>query len=467
MPQFRLIPSIESILQRGDLQTLTKTHGHTAVAAAVRRAAEELRATLATGASPVSTSDDAEAWLAARARQLAVAASAPSLQRVINATGVILHTNLGRAPLSAAATAAAAAIAAGYSNLEYDLEDGRRGARDAHVERLLCQLTTAEAAAVVNNNAAAVWLALATLADGREVIVSRGELVEIGGGFRVPDIMTHASAVLREVGTTNRTRLEDYAAAISDRTAIVLRVHQSNFRIEGFTERPGAGALASLAHRFGVPLVEDLGSGLLAHDIAPPALAGEPSMRASLEAGVDLVAASGDKLLGGPQAGLLAGSRTLIDRVRRHPLARALRVDKQAYAALSATLALWANERRRVEIPVYRMLTLSLEDLDRRARSIADRLTAAGLACDIADGASTLGGGTAPGSLLPTRLVMLSVTDQAPALERRLRFGTPPIVARIIDDRVAIDPRTIAPDDDDSVIAAVVTAAAPATRQGS
>ena len=284
---------------------------------------------------------------------------------MINATGVVLHTNLGRAPLAAAALARVTEIAGGYSNLEYDLASGERGHRHLHAERLIAAATGAEAALVVNNNAAAVLLTLAALAASREVVVSRGELVEIGGGFRVPEILAQSGATLREVGTTNRTRVNDYAAATSARTALFLRVHPSNFRIEGFTERPALPDLVALARRLNVPLVEDLGSGWLGAPGEVDALADEPSVAASLAAGADVVTFSGDKLLGGPQAGIIAGRRSLVDRIARHPLMRAVRADKLAYAALEATLVLWLSEGRRHEIPAYAMLTMPL----RRDRS--------------------------------------------------------------------------------------------------
>jgi L-seryl-tRNA(Ser) seleniumtransferase len=291
---------------------------------------------------------------------------------------------------------------------------------------------------------------LAALAAGREVIVSRGELVEIGGGFRVPDVMVQSGASLREVGTTNRTRTSDYAAAIGDRTGLLLRVHPSNFRIEGFTERPSVDDLAALAHRFHLPLFEDLGSGWLGVvSPVPPALTDEPSVRASLAAGADLVAFSGDKLLGGPQCGIVVGRKELIDRVRKHPLIRAMRADKLTYAALEATLALWAREPARQEIPVYRMLTMGVEEIDTRARELAGRLTSTrGLTTQVIDGVSTIGGGSAPESALPTRLLSLSLEGaSASALEARLRAADPPVIARVQDDRVVIDPRTVAPEE--------------------
>ena len=329
--------------------------------------------------------------------------TAPSLRAVINATGVILHTNLGRAPLAQAAVERVSALS-GYTNLEYDVDAGTRGRRDVHAEHLLCRLLGAEAAVVVNNNAAATLLALAAIAAGREVIISRGELVEIGGAFRVPDVMAQSGAILREVGTTNRTRTADYAAAIGDRTAAILRVHPSNFRIEGFTARPDLADLVALAHRFSIPVLEDIGSGWIGELPPPAALRDEPAPRSSLAAGVDAVLFSGDKLLGGPQAGIIAGRAALIDTIRRHPLMRAVRVDKMTYAALEATLQEYAAGRASETIPVARMLALDVAAIRQRAQSLLDGLRG-NVTGEVLDGFSTMGGGSAPGSALATALV--------------------------------------------------------------
>jgi L-seryl-tRNA(Ser) seleniumtransferase len=459
MSVFRVIPSIEELLRRPALGAAIETHGGDLVTAAARRAADDLRARLKHGGDPMPASaDDAGRWLEARALADLAARLAPSLRRAINATGVIVHTNLGRAPLAAEALARAVEIGRGYSNLEYDLDAGRRGHRHAHAERLLVELTGAEAALVVNNNAAAVLIVLAALAAGRDAIVSRGELVEIGGGFRVPDVMAQSGAVLREVGTTNRTRVNDYAAAIGERTALLLRVHPSNFRIEGFTERPALPELAALARRFDLPLVEDAGSGWLGGNVDTPAvLRDEPSVAGCLAAGADLVTFSGDKLLGGPQAGLIVGRRALIDRVRSHPLMRAVRADKLTYAALEATLSLWAQPAGRTRIPVYRMLTATIDTMERRARAVLEALDAAPeLACRVIDGVSTTGGGSAPGSELPTRLIAVRLAGaSAAALEARLRAGTPPVIARIQQDDVVLDLRTVDEDEDAAVVAAL------------
>jgi L-seryl-tRNA(Ser) seleniumtransferase len=459
MTPLRVIPSIEQIVQRERMRAAGERHGRDAIVRAVRLAADELRVELAaaTGAADLPASPEAAAvWIESRAVAIAASLVRPSLRPVINATGVIVHTNLGRAPLADAA-AARVAQTSGYTNLEYDLVRGQRGSRHQHAERLLLTLTGAEAAVVVNNNAAGALLALAALASGREVIVSRGELVEIGGGFRVPDILAQSGAVLREVGTTNRTRLADYGAAAGDRTAAILRVHPSNFRMLGFVERPGLAELAGLAHGLSLPLIEDLGSGWLTPETGLASL-GEPAVTESLRVGTDLVLFSGDKLLGGPQCGIAVGRRALIERMRAHPLMRALRVGKLTYAALEATLTLWASAASRAAIPVYRMLALDAAAIGRRADAVAAALAARGVPARVIDGSSTPGGGSAPGVELATRLVVVAAPAGAAALERALRAGDPPVVARIVRDEVALDLRTVAPEEEAALIEAVATA---------
>jgi L-seryl-tRNA(Ser) seleniumtransferase len=453
MPDFRVIPSIEQLRQRPAVRALESRFGHALVVDALRAETNALRDRLAggKGEAPETPGDAAAALEAALPGRLA-GLSASSLRRVINATGVIIHTNLGRAPLSRGAAARVAEIATGYSNLEFDLAEGRRGARDTHAERLLCRLTGAEAAVITNNNAAATMLLLAALTHGREVIISRGELVEIGGGFRVPDVMAQSGAILREVGTTNRTRAADYAAAISDRTGLILRVHPSNFRIEGFTERPALEELVSLGRRFTIPVAEDLGSGYLGEAAGMPRVAGEPAAAASLAAGAAIVCFSGDKLLGGPQAGILAGAREPMSIIRRHPLMRALRAGKMAYAALEATLESYATGRAQAEIPVARMVAMTVDTLRARATSLADALRNAGVQATLADGFSTIGGGSAPGSQLPTVLVEISVEGlSAEGLAAKLRDGEPPVVGRIENDHVVLDLRTVLADDEQSL----------------
>ena len=448
----RSIPSIEQVRQRPAVASLEARYGRRAVLEALRAEADCVREALRQGASYPDVIEVIERNAAARVEWMA----AFSLRPVINATGVIIHTNLGRAPLGAAAVARVAEIAAGYSNLEYDLDAGARSRRDVHAERLICRLTGAEAACVVNNNAAATLITLAALAAGREAVVSRGELVEIGGGFRVPEVMVQSGVVLREVGTTNRTRASDYAAAIGDRTAVILRVHPSNFRIEGFTERPTVGELSALARRFAIHLVDDLGSGRLGdvrhtagagNDQA--ALRGEPEVCATLAEGADVVMFSGDKLLGGPQAGIIAGASGPIEKIRRHPLMRALRVDKMTYAALEATLLSYAVERTS-DVPVARMIAASVGEIQARAAALAATLVNGSLQASVIDGVSTIGGGSAPGAALPTRLLRLHHgTLGANQLESRLRHLDPPVIARIEHDRVVLDLRTVPPAQDE------------------
>jgi L-seryl-tRNA(Ser) seleniumtransferase len=447
------IPSIERLRQRPAMAAIEARYGRSAVVGALRLEAAAARVRLAGGGSGERLAEEIEAGVAARlARD-----TAPSLRRVINASGVILHTNLGRAPLGREAATRVAELAAGYTNLEYDIAAGTRGRRDIHAERLLCRLTGADAAVVVNNNAAATLLVLTALASGREVIVSRGELVEIGGGFRVPDVMAQSGALLREVGTTNRTRAGDYAAAIGDRTALILRVHPSNFRIEGFTERPRLGELVALGRRFSVPVVEDIGSGYLGGPEVqrPQALRDEPAVADSVSAGADIVMFSGDKLLGGPQCGIIAGREKLVSQVRTHALMRALRVDKLTYAALEATIAEFDAGRAAANVPVSKMLVLTVDEIDRRAKALAARLGSIGLECAVVDGESTVGGGSAPGSTLPTRLVaVIDRRSSAATLESRLRSHEIPIIARIENDRVLVDLRTVDADDDAIIAAA-------------
>jgi L-seryl-tRNA(Ser) seleniumtransferase len=438
----RNIPSIDQLRQRPAVARLESQYGHHAIVAALRAEADRVRDALGAGTLIADAADHIERGAIDRLREQ----FAFSLRPVINATGVIIHTNLGRAPLSAAAAARVAEVAAGYSNLEYDLQQGVRGRRDGHAERSICALTGAEAACVVNNNAAATLLTLAALAAGREVLVSRGELVEIGGGFRVPDVMSQSGAILREVGTTNRTRASDYSAAINERTALILRVHPSNFRIEGFTERPGVAELSRIGKQFNLPLVDDLGSGYLGGEHG--ALREEPAVEVTIKAGADVVMFSGDKLLGGPQAGIIAGRADLVQTIRRHPLMRAVRVDKMTYAALEATLQAYAAGRR-LDVPVARMIAATQDEIEGRALRLLATLTERQLSATIVDGVSTIGGGSAPGSQIPTRLIQLTHPSlAATALEQQLRSLDPPLIARIENDSVVIDLRTVLPSQD-------------------
>ena len=429
------------------MRALEARFGAGATLDALRASADRVRAAIAAGTGPVTA--EAAVTDIARGAEAALAAHARgSLRPVINATGVIIHTNLGRAPIAPAALERVAAIAGGYSNLEYDLAAGARGSRSVHAESLLTTLTGAEAAIVVNNNAAATLLILAGLAEGREVLISRGELVEIGGGFRVPDVMHQSGAILREVGTTNRTRTGDYTAAVSPKTALFLRVHPSNFRIEGFTERPSLADLVAAGRAMLVPVVEDLGSGCLV-----AGLADEPTVQASIDAGIDLVCFSGDKVLGGPQAGIIAGRKALVDRLRAHPLMRALRADKITYAVLEATLGEYLAGRAAQTVPVQRMLHLSADEIEARASALGDRLAAAGWRVALLSGTSAVGGGSAPGHGLPTVLLSVEREGQsAAAIEAWLRTLDPPVVARIENDRVVLDLRTVLPEQDGTLV---------------
>jgi L-seryl-tRNA(Ser) seleniumtransferase len=436
--RLRALPSVSSLLEGGSLSALEAEHGRGLLTRAVRKAVDDARAAILAG-------QDATADAAAVGRALRALRSS-SLVEVVNAAGVIVHTNLGRAPLAPEAVESVVQVASGYSTLEYDLDAGERGSRHGHAVSLLCELTGAEDACVVNNNAAAVMLTLSALAEGREVIVSRGELVEIGGGFRVPDVMVRSGADLVEVGTTNRTRASDYARAINERTAVLLKVHRSNFAMVGFTEDPPLPALAALAREHDVPFIVDAGSGSLRH---VPFDEDEVPVGAALSQGADLVTFSGDKLLGGPQAGIIVGRADLVERCRRYPLMRALRPDKMCIAALVTTLRLWRDHPERV--PVARMLDTDPETLDRRAAALAFALKDRG---EVVPTRARVGGGASPLVELDSRAVALR-TDDADGVAARLRAGTPPIVARIDRDRVLLDLIAIDPADDERVLLAV------------
>ncbi len=372
----------------------------------------------------------------------------PNLRMVINATGVILHTNLGRAPLSSAAQDSLSAFSVNYTNLEYEILTGQRSHRDKLIEPLLQEVLKCEAATVVNNNAAAVFMILNSLASGKEVICSRGELVEIGGSFRIPDIMARSGAILREVGTTNKTRVLDYKNAIGPDTALLLRVHPSNFRMLGFTERPELGELIELSRESKIPLVEDIGSGCLVN-LKAYGISDEPLATESLSAGVDLICFSGDKLLGGPQAGIIAGLRSMVEPIRRNPLMRTYRVEKLIYGALEATLNSYRSGRAEREIPVVRMIAMTKEELNKRARSFSRKLKAAlpeGIKIQLSEGSSLVGGGSCPEYVLPTTLIILESSRPSPnTIESRLRLQDPPIILRLEEDKVLIDLRTVFP----------------------
>ena len=447
MDTLRSLPSVHDLLEDPRAAKLIQLHGRPLVRLAIQGALEGER-------DRAMRDDDAARWnhVEAAIRQL----RQPRLRPVINATGVILHTNLGRAPLAPAAADAAAQVGVRFSTLEFDLSTGKRGRRHDLVSDSLRHLTGAEAAAVVNNCAAAVLLMLTALAKGKEVILGRGEMVEIGGGFRMPEIMRLSGARLVEVGTTNRTRLDDYASAISPRTGAIMKVHASNFQLVGFTEAVGVKPLSDLAHSKGLPLLHDLGSGSLINTSAYR-LAEEPTVIESLEAGVDLVAFSGDKLLGGPQAGVLLGQASLVDKVMRHPLARAIRADKLTLAALAATLDLYLTQSSD-DIPVVQMLSAQAEAIKRRATAWQSRLAELAVQVDLFESSSTVGGGSLPGQQLETTVLALPSGRSAAQVLRRLRQQDPPVIGRIEGERVLLDPRTVLPDEDDALVEAVARA---------
>ena len=472
---FRKLPSVDELIRVPAICSLAASYGHDSVVDAARVVLDRLRQEITSGLLDEDALGLALSGLAGAVENQLRQALAYSLRPVINATGVILHTNLGRAPLSDAAIEHIRETAATYSNLEFDLDAGARGKRNVHVDRLFRKVLssdmpgtgtaglrpgeTAEAAVstrsdvstiVVNNNAAAVLLALNTVAEGGEVVVSRGELVEIGGSFRIPDVMSKSGAILREVGTTNRTRAADYERALTERTRLLLRVHRSNFEITGFTEQASMAELVALARKRGIPLMEDLGSGAL-FDLHSIGISGEPGVLDSLRSGVDVVTYSGDKLLGGPQAGLISGGSELIARMRSNSLFRALRVDKLIYAALEATLLAYVR-RDHDAVPTLRMMRLSKEAIGERAEALAARIAAPKLKVEIVDGESILGGGAAPSSVLPTRLLALTCEGlSADGLATRLRGSEPPIIARVEEGRVLLDLRTVFPEQDAAV----------------
>jgi len=491
---FRELPGVDELLRTPQIAPLVALEGQAAVADACREVLGHLRAEIAAHHLDRDNLELALSGIHAAIEKQLARALRYSLRPVINATGVILHTNLGRAPLGGEALKQISSTAANYSNLEFDLSSGERGRRDVHVDRLLRKILGPDrlppvrvaatglgsatdpptpagqgkkdeageealrrediSTILVNNNAAAVLLALNTLAEGGEVIVSRGELVEIGGSFRIPDVMAKSGAVLREVGTTNRTRTADYERAIHERTRLLLRVHRSNFAISGFTEQPTLAAMVALAQKYKLPLMEDLGSGALV-DLRQMGIKDEPTVMDSLEAGVHVVTYSGDKLLGGPQAGLISGREDLVRKMRANSLFRALRVDKLTYAALEATLLAYAK-RDYDNVPVIRMMRLSVATIARRAEELAATVDSQHLHCELVDGESLLGGGSAPSAVLPTKLLAISPSgSSANQLLARLRAFDPPIIARLEEDRVLLDLRTVVPDQD-SILASAL-----------
>jgi L-seryl-tRNA(Ser) seleniumtransferase len=446
---YRRLPSVDRLLQDERLADVLSRRPRQRVVEAARDTLDDARRVIAAGGEIGD--------LVGATRQRLESAVALPLRRTINATGVVVHTNLGRAPLSPAALAAMQEVGAGYSNLEFDLEAGSRGSRHEHVSGLLRRLTGADDALVVNNNAAAMLLALAGLAQGREVIISRGELVEIGGGFRIPDVLRQSGAELVEVGTTNRTYARDYADAVTERTGALLWVHTSNYRVIGFVHAPGLDELAEVAHAHEVPLIADLGSGSLL-DTARSGLAREPLVQEVVAAGADLVCFSGDKLLGGPQAGILVGSSALVGKLKRHPLTRAIRPDKATLAALGATLAHYvAGEAERI-VPVWRMISASPAEIEGRARRAIEALGDAGCGWEIGDGSSAVGGGSLPGETLPTRVLLAPVRLRSVQLAAALRGQRPAVVGRIERDRLVLDLRTVLPEEDTMLIEVLRTA---------
>jgi L-seryl-tRNA(Ser) seleniumtransferase len=443
--ELRKLPSVDRLLQEEAVADLVARWGHELTVEAAREALDAAREDIRSGKAgpePGVLVRQTDERLAAKLR--------PTLLPAINATGVIVHTNLGRAPLSAEAREAMDAVALGYSNLEYDLEAGRRGSRYVHAEELLCRLTGAEAALVVNNNAAALLLILMTFARDREVIISRGQLVEIGGGFRIPDVMRQSGATLVEVGTTNRTYIRDYGDAISESTVALMRVHRSNFRLTGFIHEPSLSEMVELAAERSLFLFDDLGSGTLL-DTTPYGLAHEPTTQESVMSGATLVSCSGDKLLGGPQAGIILGHADAIATLRKFPLTRALRVDKTTLAGLQATLRHYLLGEATEKVPVWRMISQDESSLLERARQWAHTLEGLGLATEVVRGHSTVGGGSLPGETLPTHLVALEL-ESPDAVSARLRAGKPPVIARIEDGRLVLDPRTVLPEQEASLL---------------
>lgn len=457
----RQLPSIDQLLRDARLQSLIAAAGRDAVRDRLREVLGELRQEIANGngtAASLTAAEQLAAEIEQRLRARFTNRQQARTQRVINATGVVLHTNLGRAPLSQAALAAINEVAGAYCNLEYDLTTGQRGQRGAGLEASLRELLGCEAAAVVNNCAAAVLLTLNTLAEGGEVLISRGELIEIGGSFRIPDVIAKSGARLREVGTTNRTRLRDYEQAINEQTKLILRAHPSNYRIIGFTEKPALADLARLARERGLPLFEDLGSGCLL-DLKPLGIHDEPTVKDSLAAGASVVAFSGDKLLGGSQAGLILGAADLIQRIKSNPLLRALRVDKLSYAALEATIAAYQRGQALTELPALAALHAPKDVIARRARALVRRARQLSdhLQFALIDNYSVIGGGSAPATQLPTTLVSVtSAHFNATEMEEKLRRNAPPIIARIVDDRLTLDLRTVLPGNEQELLAALV-----------
>ena len=453
----RQIPKVDELLKMPVLEALLQEMPAQTVTRAVRQALDDLRQSVLEGKIEELPTRDA---ICAKIAVLACRENTASLRRVINGTGIILHTNLGRACLSEKAAQAAAAVAGSYSNLEFNLETGRRGLRYTHIEELICRLTGAESALVVNNNAAAVLLILSALTQGGEVVVSRGELVEIGGSFRVPDIMEACGAVLKEVGTTNKTHLRDYDKAICDKTKALMKVHTSNYRIVGFSETPALADLVQLGHDRDMLVIEDLGSGSLV-DLNQFGIHDEPTVLDSLRAGVDVVSISGDKLLGGPQAGIILGKKKYVDILKKHPLTRAMRVDKMTLAALEATLRSYEAEKATSEIPTIAMLAVSQDELKAKAERLLAKLEEAGCNGQVVTTEGQVGGGSVPTQMLKSFAVaMVPKAGSLDDLEEKFRLGEPAIIGRINHDRYLLDVRTLKETDFEEIVRAAAEAGA-------
>ena len=450
--ELRRLPSVDRVVSEQRIRQLEETYPHELLVEVVRQHLQHVRRSIAGGIACPSIDHIVESICTK-----VCALESPGLRPVINATGVVLHTNLGRAPLSEETTAAMEKVAKGYCNLEFDMYSGARGSRHTHIEPLLCQLTGAEAGLVVNNNASAVMLVLTALAKRKEVIVSRGQAVEIGGGFRIPDVMRQSGTRLVEVGTTNCTYVADYEQAITQRTAALLRVHSSNFKLTGFTHLAALEELVTLGNRYGVPVLDDLGSGCLL-DTTKFGLEQEPMVQKSIADGAGLVFFSGDKLLGGPQAGIIIGEKQFIDRLKKHPLVRAMRIDKIRLAGLIATLIHYLKGEAISKIPIWRMISTPVDEIDRRARTWVESIP--GLA-RVINGESMIGGGSLPGGSLPTRLVAIVSKDKkkgqgiAQELSRRLRNYNLPVIGRISEDALLLDPRSVLPEEDQVVLQAL------------
>lgn len=444
--ELRKLPSVEKLLENEGLQPEMDKYSRVLVTQAVQEVITTIRKDILEGSTCPSEGEVIE-----QIKQHLAQEGLALLQPVINGTGVILHTNLGRALLSRQALDSLLTSSQNYCSLEYDLHLGRRGIRAHGVEKLLCTLTGAESALVVNNNAGAVFLTLTTLAKGKEVIISRGELVQIGGGFRIPEILGQSGAYLREVGTTNQTYLEDYRQAINENTGLLLKVHQSNFRMRGFTHLTSASELKILGKEYDLPVMEDLGSGALL-PTERFGLGHEPTVQEALADGIDIVCFSGDKLLGGPQSGIILGGRHFLDKIRKHPLERVLRIDKMTTIALQATLLHYLKKEEVEQVPVWQMISYSLQEIASRAEKISKRLTQLGLASSTSDSSSTIGGGSLPDETLPTKVIVIEPPYAVEDFAKRLRLSTPPLLGRIEESRFLIDPRTIPPSLDSTVV---------------